>query len=168
VKRDNASLITLWCAAGLVILTGAGLTVHSLTGLSRRQEIWKKKLDDTRELSVMRDATLRYHALLKQYAQYPAAPTRFEDLARTAVSGLNMSVLQTERRSATDGWTANRLSVELTDISGTDLGKILETGAATRPPWTLLECSLFASPTPGRLAKAKLVVESVERQDPAQ
>ena len=42
-------------------------------------------------------------------------------------------------------------------------GKLLDAGVAANPPWTLLECTLFAAPTPGRVAKATLVFSTVER-----
>ncbi len=163
MKKNNTPLIIVWGAAGLSLLAGLLLTVHSLNGISRTQEILLKKANDIRELAGMRSQANRYHALLTAAVQYPAGSIPLETLARTTVPAQSMRLLATDITPSVPGWTAKKVSVEFTDIAGTDLGKLLDAGAIANPPWTLLECTLFAAATPGRVAKATLVFSTVER-----
>lgn len=167
MKKDNSILVTLWIAGGLSLLVGTAMTVHTFSGLSRWTEISNKKAEDARDLAAMRDVAAYYRMILKSYEQFKGTSTRFDALVRATVPAVNMVTRSTERQPAAGGWTAQRLSIEFTGIGGDELARILDAGAAENPPWTLLECSLFASPTPGRLAKAELVMGTVERQQPA-
>lgn len=164
MKKSNTPLIVLWSAAGLSLLAGLLLTSRSLGGLSRTTEILAKKADDARELAGLRERAVRNQSLLKDYARYPAAPVGFEALERATLPGQAMRILTTDVSSSIPGWTTRKVSVELNDIAGADLGRLLDAGASATPPWTLLECTLFAAPAPGRVAKATLVFVTVERQ----
>jgi len=163
VRKSNTPLILLWSTAGLSLLAGLLLTARSLGGLGRTTEILAKKADDARELAGLRERAARHQALLKAYAQYPTTPAGFEALERTTLPGQAMRILTTDVSPSVPGWTTRKVSVEINDIAGADLGRLLDAGAAATPPWTLLECTLFAAPTPGRVAKATLVFVTVER-----
>ncbi len=163
MKKNNLPLIILWTTAGLALLAGLLLTVQSLNGITRIREILLKRANDARELAGMRLQANRYYSLLTTYAQYPASPVPLETLARTTLPAQPMRVLTTDITPSVPGWTAKKVSVEFTDISGTDLGKLFDAGATAHPPWTLIECTLFAGPTPGRVAKATLVFSTAER-----
>ncbi len=163
MKKNNTPLVILWNAAGLSLLAGLILTLHSLNGITRTREILSKKANDIRELVGLRTQANRYRSLLTATAQYPASPVPLETLARTALPSQPMRVLTTDITPSVTGWIAKKVSVEFNDIAGIDLGKLLDAGVAANPPWTLLECTLFAAPTPGRVAKATLVFSTVER-----
>lgn len=164
MKKNNSSLVILWGAAGLSLLAGIVLTIHSLSGIARSEELLSRKTEQVVELSAMRAQAVRYQSILKLYAGYPATPRKFSDLARTALPGSALTVLSSTTQPAVPGWTAQKISVELSDITGEDIGKLLDAGTAAKPPWALVECVFFASPTPGRIAKATLVMETAERQ----
>jgi hypothetical protein len=163
VKKNNTPLIILWSAAGLSLLAGLVLTLHSLNGIGRVREILLKKADDSRELAGLRTQANRHHALLTAYTQYPASPVPFETLVRTTLPAQSMRLVTTDVTPSASGWTAKKVTVEFNDIDGADLGKLFDAGAKANPPWTLLECTLFAAPAPGRVAKATLVFSTVER-----
>jgi hypothetical protein len=163
VKKNNTPLIILWSAAGLSLLAGFLLTHHSLNGITRTREIFLKKTNDIRELAGMRTQANLHHSLLTAAVQYPPSPIPLETLARTTVPAQPMRLLTTGITPSVSGWTARKVSVEFNDIAGIDLGKLLDAGASANPPWTIIECTLFAAPTPGRVAKATLVFSTVER-----
>ncbi len=163
MKRNNTPLILVWIAAGLSLLAGLLLTIHSLSGLSRTREILVKKANDIRELDGMRSQANRYHALLTAAVQYPASSVPLETLARKTIPAQSMRLLATDFSPSVPGWTVKKVSAEFTDIAGIDLGKLLDAGAAANPPWTLLECTLLAASTRGHIAKATLVFSTVER-----
>lgn len=162
MKRSNPLLI-LWSAAGISLLSGFLLTIHSVNGLRRTMEILSKKADDSAELARIRLQANRHRILLDTFAQYPAIPLRFEALVRDTLPGQPMATLGTDTSPAVQGWISRKISVEFNDIGGADLGRLLEAGSSAKPPWTLRECTLFAAPTPGRIAKATLVMGTVER-----
>lgn len=163
MKKNNTPLVILWSAAGLSLLAGLILSLHSLKGINRSREILSKKANDIRELAGMRTQANRYHSLLTAAVQYPASPIPLETLARTTVPSQPMRLLSTDITPSVSGWTAKKVSAEFNDIAGSDLGKLFDAGASANPPWTILECTLFAGPTPGRVAKATLVFSTVER-----
>jgi hypothetical protein len=153
----------LWSAAGLSLLAGLLLTARSLGGLDRTLEILSRKAADAGELAGLRKQAVRHQALLEATTRYPDTPQGLETLARATLPGQAMRILTTDLSPSVPGWTARKVSVEFNDIAGSDLGRLLDAGAAATPPWTLLECTLLASPTPGRIAKATLVLVTAER-----
>lgn len=163
MKKSNTPLAILWSAAGLSLLAGLIMTINSLNGISRTLEILSKKTNDIRELVGMRTQATRYHSLLKATVQYPASPVPLETLVRTTLPAQPIRLLSTDITPSVSGWNAKKVSVEFNDIAGSDLGKLLDAGTTANPPWTLIECTLFAAPTEGRVAKATLVFSTVER-----
>lgn len=164
VKKSNIPLMILWSSAGLYLLAGLLLTARSLGGLDRTLEILSRKAADAVELAGLRERAKRHQALLESYGRYPATAQGLEALARATLPGQALRILTTDISPSVPGWTARKVSVEFNDMAGTDLGRFLDAGAAATPPWTLLECTLLASPTPGRVAKATLVFVTVERR----
>jgi hypothetical protein len=163
MKKNNTPLITLWIFAGLALLCGFLLSVRTLTGSKRISEIWTKKANDIRDMQALRSVAAEQRQILQQYAQFPAAPTQLEEIARTAVPGLNLVIRSTDKSPSVPGWTARKVSLNLADVSGDDLGRFLAAASSATPPWALLNCTLSASPTRGRLAKAELILVTVER-----
>ncbi len=166
MKKNKSTLIKLWIVAGLCLAAGLLLTVHSIGRLHRVTELLARKAADARELAGLRLQAGRYQTLLENYSRHPAMPTPFETLARSTRPGAAMTTRTTATLPSSPGWIANKVSVDFTDIAGDDLGRILEAAGAAQPPWVLVEATLFASPTAGRIAKAALVMESAERQEP--
>lgn len=154
----------LWSAAGIALLAGILLTFNSLTGMNRTTEIMNKKTADAHDLAELQANADMHRAILRHYAQYQTAPIAFETLVKTMLPDRACSTRSTETLPTVPGWSARKISVGFSNISGAELGHLLETGANATPPWTLLECTLFASPTPGRLARAELVMGTVEQQ----
>lgn len=164
MERSNPRLIQLWSVAGLSLVAGLLLSVRTLGGLSRTTELLARKTADSRELASLRLQAERYQALLDQGARYPATPTSYEALVRSASPEASVVTRTTASRPSVPGWSTQKITVEITNITGDTLGKIVEAGSAAKPPWALVESTLFASPVAGRVAKATLVLESVERQ----
>jgi hypothetical protein len=162
MEKNNSFPIALWILAGLSLVAGLLLSVNSLSTLSRTLELLERKAGDSRELATLQLQAARNQAILEQYSAAAAKPVPFETLASAAIPGVSMTTRTTATQPAVPGWTQQKISVDLTDINGSDLGKLLAAGAAAQPPWALVECTLFASPTAGRLAKATLVLETVE------
>jgi len=163
VKRSNSTLIKLWIAASLSLAAGLLLTVRSLSGLPRTTELLARKVADSRDLTELRLQADRYQVLLEHYSCLPAMPTGFETLVRSTLPGAAMTTRATATLPSVPGWTVKKVSVDFTDITGEELGRMLEAGAAAQPPWSLVECTLFASPVAGRMAKASLVMETAGR-----
>lgn len=163
MKRNNATLVFLWILAGASLLLGLLLTAQSVGELARTTELWARKAQDHRELTRLAATEARYQAILGEFSHYPAGPVRIEELARDLLPGRSLTVRSTESRPAVPGWTLHKVNVDLTDLSGSELGRWLEAAAAAKPPWAVVECTLTAAPVQGRLAKAGLVMEAVER-----
>lgn len=164
MKKDNSRLIGLWIAAGLVLLAGMILSIRSVGSLPRTREILNKRRSDAITLSGLQQETRRHQAILQRYAQYPNSSLPFETLSKNACPSLSFSIRSTATLPTVSGWTARKTSLGFSNVSAFDLGRLLEAGAAATPPWSLLECTLFASPTPGQLARAELVMGTVEQQ----
>ena len=154
----------LWSAAGIALLAGILLSFHSVGTMSRTNEILAKKASDATTLVGLQADAIRYRAIVQRYAQYPATPIPFEDVVKRTQANLPFATRSTETLPTISGWSARTVSVGFSNVSGTDLGRFLESGAAATPPWSLLECTLFASPTPGQLARAELAMGTVEQQ----
>ncbi|MEI7881106.1 MAG: hypothetical protein WCI95_09550 [bacterium] len=163
MKRNNHSLTALWSAAILAAIVGVVFSFQSLRDLGRTTEIWHKRTNDLQAMMTMRTTAATHRNLLELYAQYPAAPAPPGELARLAVPGLILTTRSTETHPSAPGWTARKVNLGLTDISGNDLGRFLEAVSTASPPWAILDCTVSASPTPGHLAKVELVLETVER-----
>lgn len=163
MKKNNTILIALWSAAAGSMIIGLLLTTYTLGGIGRTKEIWRKKTSDLQDMAAMRATADTHREILKHYAQYPGTPVQLEVLARTAAPGLNLIIRSTETHPSVPGWTARKVSVGITNISGEELGRFLQALRGTTPPWAALNCTLTASPTLGQLAKAELVLETVER-----
>jgi len=161
MKKNNTTLPVLCGAAILSLFIGTLLTIRSLGQIERTAEIWLKKGNDLQEMTALRTIASEHRKLLEQYAQYPAAPAPLGELARLAVPGLNLMTRSTETHPSVPGWTAHKVNIGLIDISGDDFGRFLEALTTTTPPWAILDCTLSASPAPGRLAKVELVLETV-------
>lgn len=163
MEKNNPALTALWSAAIISAIIGVLLSVQSLREIRRTTEIWRKKTNDLQEMTAMRTTAAMHRSLLKLYAQYPAAPASLGELARQAVPGLNMTTRSTETHPSVPGWTARKVSLGLADITGDELGRFLEAVSTASPPWAILDCTIASSPTPGRLTKVELVLETVER-----
>ena len=165
MKKNNTPLVLLWSTAAITLLTGLLLTLYSAGQIGRTTEIWNKKAADIQELASMRALAAHYRDLLKLALHYPAAPVPLGELARTVAPGLHLITRTTERQPSVAGWTTQKVSLELANIPGDDLGRLLEAASTSKPPWALLDCTLSASPVAGRLSKVELVMVSPERQD---
>ncbi len=163
MKKNNLSLTILWSLAILALLTGLLLSIRVVGNIGHTTENWRKKNSELQDMMAMRATASEYRALLRYYSQYPASPPQLSDLAHTAVPGVTLTTRLTDTHPATPGWTARKVNIGITDIAGDDLGRFLEAASGSTPPWALLDCTLSASPTPGRLAKVELVLETVER-----
>ncbi len=163
MKKNNTTLPFLWGAAFLAVMIGVMLSIRSLSGLGRTTEIWDKKAKDLQELKAMRSIAAEHRSLLNHYAQFPSFAPSLGELAAKAVPGLSFMTRTTETHPALPGWTAKKVSIGLVDITGDDLGRFLKAVGNAAPPWAILDCTLSASPAPGRLAKVELVLETVER-----
>lgn len=160
----DQKLVMLWSIAGILLAVGFLLTFRSLSGIPRTVDLWNRKQADTGSLQALQTVSARHKSILASYARLPATSARLESIVQAAIPSSGMSIRNTEIQPAIAGWIPKKVSVGFTDLAGDDLGKLLDGGASAQPPWTLLECTLFASPTPGRLAKAELVMGTVERQ----
>ncbi|MEI8351254.1 MAG: hypothetical protein WCG36_02970 [bacterium] len=163
MEKNNSTLILLWSLAGLSLATGLLLTLRSLNAIPRTTELWERKAEDIKALTVLQTRASRNRAILDRYSRYPAVPVSLESLTQTTLPGRTLITRATESRPCVPGWSLRKVSVDLNDIEGEDLGKWLAAGAQASPPWALVECTLTAASTPGRLARATLVMETVER-----
>jgi len=163
VENNKSTMVTPWAAAGLALLAGVLLSIRSLNDLASLNEIGTRRTSAAHELSIMRIQAARHQSILAGYASQPAEPVPFETLVHSTLPGQAMTLLATGTFPSVQGWSGRKITVEFTDIAGEDLGKLLDAGAAAKPPWALVECTLFASPVQGRLSKATLVMETVER-----
>lgn len=168
MQKNNSTLILLWSLAGVSLVAGLLLTVRSLGTIPRTLELWERKASDIKALYALQTQAERNRRILNGYSDYPSAPVSLETLTRTVLPDRGLTVRITESLPCVPGWTLRKVSVELTDIAGDDLEKWLQAGAAARPPWAVVECTLTAAPVPGRLSKAALVMETVERPSPGQ
>lgn len=163
MKKNNTFLITLWSAAIASLLLGCLLSIRAVGALGGTTEMWQKKTTDLQEMMTMRSLAAEHRSLLKHYAQYPATPPPLGELARNAVPGLTLITRSTETHPSVPGWTARKINIGLTDITGDDLGRFLEAVNSSTPPWAVLNCTLLASPVPGRLAQVELILETAEK-----
>jgi hypothetical protein len=163
MKDNPIRLILLRVAAGVAVLTGLVWSGQSLAHLGQTTDLYRKKISDIRELSTLRQTVLRYRHVLTDREQMAGPLTPLAEVLRTALPGRETAMHEIDPLPTLPGWTARRVSVALTDISGDDVGRLLNETARCRPPWSLLECTLLASPTRGRLAKAELVLGAVEK-----
>lgn len=163
MKNSKPILTLLWSAAILSLLAGLGLSLSSSRQIGPTKERWQKQAGQMQEMMALRAKAATHRELLNRYAQYPGTPPQLESVARHAVPGLNPATRSTEVQPSVAGWTARKVSVALSDISGDDLGRFLEEASRTTPPWALLDCTLSASATTGRLAKVEMTLVTVEK-----
>jgi hypothetical protein len=163
MKNKPVGLIVLSVAAAVATLTGLIWTGQSLAHLGSTTELYRKKLSDIRELTSLQQTMQGYRLVLAAREQRTGSPAALPDLLRTTLPGREAAFREIDPLPTLPGWTARRMSVALTDISGDDLGRLLDEAARRQPPWSLLECTLLASPTPGRLAKVEWVLGMVEK-----
>ena len=163
MKRDRTLLITVWSLAGASLVAGVALSLTTLASLGRTRDLWSRKAADASELAALKATADWYQAILDRYATLPARAEAFDSLARAACPGLSMTTITTATLPCVPGWTARKISVECNALGGEDLEKLLVAAAGARPPWALVEGTVFSATTPGRIAKATLVFETVER-----
>lgn len=166
MQKNNSTLMLLWSLAGASLAAGILLTIGSIRTLPRTLELWDRKAADIQALAAMQELADQNRRILAEYASYPPAPPSLETLTHTIMPGRSLTVRVTELLPCVPGWTFRKAGVEFNDIAGEDLGKWLQAGAAARPPWAVVECTLTAAPVAGRLSKAALVMETVERPSP--
>lgn len=163
MKNKPASLIVLSVASAVAVVTSLIWTGQSLAHLGPTSELYRKKLSDIRELTALQQTMQGYRRLLAAREQKAGSPAALPNLLRETLPGREAAFREIDPLPTLPGWTARRMSVVLTDISGDDLGRLLNEAAKRQPPWSLLECTLLASPTPGRLAKVEWVLGMVEK-----
>jgi hypothetical protein len=163
MNNKPVGLIVLSVTAAVATLTGLIWTGQSLARLGPAAELYRKKVSDIRELTSLQQTLQDYRRVLAAREQMDGSPAALPDLLRTTLPGREAAFRELDPLPTLPGWTARRMSVALTDISGDDLGRLLAEVARRQPPWSLLECTLLASPTPGRLAKAEWVLGMVEK-----
>jgi hypothetical protein len=163
MKDKPLRLIVLSVAAVIAALTGLIWTAQSLVHLRQTTDLYRKKMSDIRELSGLRQTVLQHRRILAEREKMPGSPAPLPDVLQTALHGREAVCHEIAPLPTLPGWTARRVSVALSDISGDDLGRLFDEAAKRQPPWSLLECTLMASPTPGRLARVELVMGAVER-----
>ena len=163
MNNKPVGLIVLSVVAAVAVLTSLIWTGKSLSRLGPTAELYRKKLSDIRELASMQQTLQGYRRVLAARDRQNSSPATLPDLLRTTLPGREASFRELDPLPTLPGWTARRMSVVLTDISGDDLGRLLDEAAKRQPPWSLLECTLLASPTPGRLAKVEWVLGMVEK-----
>ena len=168
MKDDRRLLVTLSVMAALAVLASLVLTVRSLTGLRRTTELCQKTSADIGELTALRQRSQQLNAIVaaRETMTEPSIP--ISKLLQTALPVRTATSRELEPVSTVPGWTARRVSVVLTDVTGDELGNLFQEATRCQPPWAILDCTLFASPTPGRLTKAELTLGMVERAAGAQ
>lgn len=162
MKNNPRSLPILRTAAALAVLAALMMTVRSLATLRDSTDLYRRRTADAIELAALRQRAHSLNAIVATREQEGSPSGTLSDLLQTALPGHPATTREMDPTPTLAGWTARRVSVVLSDVSGDELGRFLQTAADHHPPWALLECSLLAAPTPGRLTKAELVLGSVE------
>lgn len=163
MKNSPAILPILWGAAILSVVLGFAFSLSAVGKIGSTKELWGRKADQFHEMMALRATATSHRALVNQYAQYPATPSPIQEVARLAAPGMNPAIRATEVSPSVPGWTARKIHMGLTDITGSDLGLFLEAAGRTTPPWAVLECTLTAGAAPGRLSKVEITLVTVER-----
>lgn len=147
------------------VVTGSGIvwTLRTLAGIDEAVAAFRKKSSDTRELVALRDTARRHRKALADREGMAAPLVPMNEILRSVFPGREIATRELDPAPAPPGWTGRRLSVSLVDVPGDDLGRLLGEASSRQPGWTLLECTLHASPVAGRLAKADLVFGAPER-----
>jgi hypothetical protein len=151
---------------GLAVVTalaGIVMTARSLAGLSQTVESYRKRTADIREVTALRNRMQVLRALVAERERQGGAPAPVTDLLQAVLPNRAVTTRQLDAMPTLPGWTAQRVSVVLTDIAGDELGRLLQEAARRQPAWTPLDGTLLASSTPGRLAKVELTLMAVGR-----
>ena len=150
-------------AAALAVLIGLAMTVRSLSGLKETAELYGHKTAEVRELAAMRQRAHDLRAIVAERAGEAGPAPTVSELLQAALPTHAAVTRELDPSPTLPGWTARRVSVVLSDISGDELGRLFQEAGKRHPSWALLECTLLAAQPPGRLAKAELVLGTVER-----
>lgn len=155
--------MVLGAAAALAVLIGLIMTARSMAGLSRTAELHRRKADDLRTLAAMRHTAQYYRSVAAARDRTEGAVPPLTDLLRSVLSGRDATIRELPPLPTLPGWSARRVSVVLTNLPGEELGRLLQEAGRQQPGWTLLECTLQASPEAGRLTRVELVLGTVEK-----
>ena len=72
------------------------------------------------------------------------------------------SVKLLETNPLKPGWERRLIEINLTDIPGTSLSRLLKQAESQRPPWRLTNCSLAGSAISGSFVTARLTFEGIQ------
>ena len=158
-----SGLILFGAVTTLVGVVALVMTVRTVTGLSQTAALYNRKTADLRTLAGLRQQTLQQRAIVAGHAEQAEAPAPLSVVLREALPGREAALRDLDPLPTLPGWAARRTRVTFTDIAGDEMGRFLDDAARRQPAWALLECTLVAAPTPGRLAKAELVLCVVTR-----
>ena len=157
MNPDQRLLLVLRVTAALAIVTGL-----AMSGLQDASALYGRKMADARELAAMRQRAHDLRAIVAERTREAGPAATVSELLQAALPGHAAVTRELDPTPTLPGWTARRVSVALSDVTGDELGRLFQE-AAKRRSWALLECTLLASSTPGRLTKAELVLGTVER-----
>lgn len=153
----------LGAVTALAGVIGLVMTVRTVAGLPQTTALYSRKAADLQTLAGLRQQALQHRALVAAYAQQAGVPVPLATVLREALPGRDATLRELDPPPTLPGWSARRTRVVFAGISGAEMGRFLDDAARRQPAWSLLECTLIAAPTPGRLAKADLVLGTVSR-----
>jgi hypothetical protein len=163
MKHANPSLVILWSAAILAMGIGIISAIQSLSGLNRQNDLWKQKRSDRQELHRLLDRSRNFTRAVNAHKAWPSSPPPLQDMITATLPGVTPSPLSFSDQPSLKHWTTRRVSFSLTDVQGESLGNFLDAAATSRPPWSVEEITLTASPSSGRLARVDMIMVAVER-----
>lgn len=163
MDRDLLWRRLLWTAAALAMAAGLAMTVRSVAGLRLVRERYDKRLADLRHVERLAEAADAQTAAGRVWMRTEAAPRAAGDILQEKFPGMTAVTRELDAVAGLPGWQTRRTSIVLVNAPYERLADVARVLAASRPPWTLAECSVAASDRPGQAARIEMTFETTER-----
>ncbi len=154
-----------WLATGfIVLLIGAGWTVHSLRHYSPHRLHLDRKLADLQRIASYQESHEEKRDAVRAFDALPAQrPPELAPLLREHLPGIRAEVRRRETAAAWGDWQVHRMEVSLDDVPLERLGFFISLAETQRPPWRLIESNIRATDQRPGHARATVVFEALSK-----
>lgn len=162
MKNQSIGLYLSILATGIAI----GWTLHTGLRVTQREEIWKARQQEVRDLQDMREQTMNWESTIHQLDQYvSASATGIQEILRNNFPGLRADVSLLSVEPAAHDWEVEQHRIRIDSVPSDAIGPLLAVIESQRPPWRMTSIQIEASEREHDQMRLVLGIEGIKRRE---
>lgn len=160
----RSALQSLWAAAILLLVAGAGLSLRTMHDLRAARQVLDRNGRMAQTLRQWAAEQSVYDEARAHFERLPnRAPKPLAELAAAALGSVRVDEVREASREAAAGWVVREKEVAVSEAPLTNVMAFVQLAETQRPPWRLAGIAINASARSPGFARATLRFRALAR-----